>query len=283
MSLSLSLSLSLSHFFFSVFWCGIRRCILCAEGRSLRFFHFTLHIIIITRPPSLRFVTKTQLQKKKEKKNNLFIHTTCLFWRSSHPLLCVCFQMIRGVRSAGTPGGPISSLIGRRWMSSTPASTAANNKVRSWIAAVNAEASAPNPKPITSNVDVITASPLRRLLATLSTGPAGAGGAGGAGGSVPDTARQVLQLLTPTGSDGASETTAFGRTIPINWLVPSVHWCYNLSAVRTPDLSADGYTSEHEPPAPFNKRMWAGGSIEWHNDMFVGDTISITSRIKQYV
>ncbi|HEY0236874.1 MAG TPA: MaoC family dehydratase N-terminal domain-containing protein [Afipia sp.] len=59
------------------------------------------------------------------------------------------------------------------------------------------------------------------------------------------------------------------------------HWCLAQPVVTMDELGADGHPSRGGflPPVPLPRRMWAGGSIEFHDSLRVGDEISRWSKI----
>ncbi|KAJ1977652.1 hypothetical protein H4R34_003497 [Dimargaris verticillata] len=84
--------------------------------------------------------------------------------------------------------------------------------------------------------DIITASPLRQLAASIDT-------ASTAAVQAPDA------------------------VVPPNW-----HLVYFANNTPETELSSDGYESTHAPPEPFVNRVWAGGELEWQptNPLRVG-------------
>jgi hydroxyacyl-ACP dehydratase HTD2-like protein with hotdog domain len=70
------------------------------------------------------------------------------------------------------------------------------------------------------------------------------------------------------------------RRIPIAGFCPTAHWLYCQMVAPERYLSADGYDSAFDPPAPWHKRMWAGGTIEWLRPIFAADRIRAETRIK---
>lgn len=61
-----------------------------------------------------------------------------------------------------------------------------------------------------------------------------------------------------------------------------IHWC--LAPIIEPmrALGEDGHPARglFLPPVPLPSRMWAGGALEFHAPLHVGDTVTITSRIQ---
>lgn len=64
-----------------------------------------------------------------------------------------------------------------------------------------------------------------------------------------------------------------------------IHWCLGQPAALTSALGPDGHPARGGflPPVPLPRRMWAGGSLVFHRDIGVGDTIRRTSRVAEVV
>jgi len=60
-----------------------------------------------------------------------------------------------------------------------------------------------------------------------------------------------------------------------------LHFCLAQPAVATSELGPDGHPMKGGflPPVPLPRRMWAGGQIDFHKDLCVGDEITRRSRI----
>jgi 3-methylfumaryl-CoA hydratase len=69
---------------------------------------------------------------------------------------------------------------------------------------------------------------------------------------------------------------AAGTELPPLW-----HWLYFLPSHRQSELGADGHARRGGflPPVPLPRRMWAGGRLQWHAPLCVGDRVERTSRI----
>jgi 3-methylfumaryl-CoA hydratase len=67
-----------------------------------------------------------------------------------------------------------------------------------------------------------------------------------------------------------------GDTIPPGW-----HWLYFLEAARASDLGPEGHpkVGEFLPDTGLPRRMWAGGRIEFHHPLRVGDSLRRDSEI----
>ena len=91
--------------------------------------------------------------------------------------------------------------------------------------------------------DEITAAPVRNLSATL---------------------------------DRDDPVPAAGTELPPLW-----HWLYFLPSHRQSELGPDGHARRGGflPPVPLPRRMWAGGRLQWHAPLRVGEPITRESRI----
>ena len=69
---------------------------------------------------------------------------------------------------------------------------------------------------------------------------------------------------------------ASGTPLPPLW-----HWLYFLPSHRQRDIGADGHAKRGGflPPVPLPRRMWAGGRLQWHAPLRVGDAVQRTSTI----
>src|SRR5438105_995471 len=67
-----------------------------------------------------------------------------------------------------------------------------------------------------------------------------------------------------------------GDAVPPLW-----HWLYFLPAYRQSELGPDGHAKRGGflPPVPLPRRMWAGGRLQWHAPLRVGEAVERTSRI----
>ena len=68
---------------------------------------------------------------------------------------------------------------------------------------------------------------------------------------------------------------------PGDELPPLWHWLYFLPVHRQSELGSDGHPQRGGflPPVPLPRRMWAGGRLEFHHALRVGETVTRTSRI----
>lgn len=60
-----------------------------------------------------------------------------------------------------------------------------------------------------------------------------------------------------------------------------IHFCLAQPAVATSGLGPDGHPARGGflPPVPLPRRMWAGGALNFHHDLKVGDVVRRVSRI----
>jgi 3-methylfumaryl-CoA hydratase len=64
-------------------------------------------------------------------------------------------------------------------------------------------------------------------------------------------------------------------------LPPLWHWLYFLPGQRQGELGPDGHPRRGGflPPVPLPRRMWAGGRLQWHAPLRVGEAVQRTSTI----
>jgi 3-methylfumaryl-CoA hydratase len=69
--------------------------------------------------------------------------------------------------------------------------------------------------------------------------------------------------------------------VPGTPLPPLWHWLYFLPRHRQSELGPDGHArlGGFLPPVPLPRRMWAGGRLQWHAPLRVGDAVERSSRI----
>lgn len=86
-----------------------------------------------------------------------------------------------------------------------------------------------------------------------------------------------IQLFNVTIDQLAS--TSIGRTGDI--IGPARHFVLFPNRVPANRLSADGYDDFCTPPHPFDKRMWAGGKMEWEidNPLRIGQEVVQETRV----
>lgn len=68
-------------------------------------------------------------------------------------------------------------------------------------------------------------------------------------------------------------------------LPPLWHWLYGKPILEQRDLRPDGMPRESDilPPIALPRRMWASSSIQFHSDLYVGDTLRRSSEIADIV
>ena len=68
---------------------------------------------------------------------------------------------------------------------------------------------------------------------------------------------------------------------PGDALPPLWHWLYFLPLFRQSELGPDGHSKPGGflPPVTLPRRMWAGGRLEFHHPLQIGDTVTRVSRI----
>jgi 3-methylfumaryl-CoA hydratase len=81
---------------------------------------------------------------------------------------------------------------------------------------------------------------------------------------------------------------AMAATLDIDWhpkpgdaLPPLWHWLYFLDFAPQSELGPDGHAKRGGflPPVELPRRMWAGGRLEFHHPLHVGESIARASRI----
>jgi 3-methylfumaryl-CoA hydratase len=90
------------------------------------------------------------------------------------------------------------------------------------------------------------------------------------------TAAPVLALTATL--DHPEAPAPAGTPLPALW-----HWLYFLPHHRQSTIGEDGHAhrGEFHPPVPLQRRMWAGGRLQWEpgNPLVVGDRVQRVSRI----
>ena len=117
-----------------------------------------------------------------------------------------------------------------------------------------------------TRVQTLDANQLHLLSLTLNR-PAAAAAAAGGGGGTPKT--------EPEGPP------AIGTPVP-----PGHHLVYFTPAFTEPSLGLDGTDTSYNPSAPFTRRMWAGGQVQWPrlengrvNPLRIGQEVRETTRV----
>ena len=64
-----------------------------------------------------------------------------------------------------------------------------------------------------------------------------------------------------------------------------IHWCLCQQPTAQADLGPDGHPSRGNflPPVPLPNRMWAGGQIDFHAALRIGDTVQRRSTVRNVV
>lgn len=88
------------------------------------------------------------------------------------------------------------------------------------------------------------------------------------------TAAPIAALSATLDRDDAEPLP--GSDVPPLW-----HWLYFLPLARQSDIGRDGHAERGGflPPVPLPRRMWAGGRLEFHHSVQIGDDIARLSRI----
>ena len=87
----------------------------------------------------------------------------------------------------------------------------------------------------------------------------------------PTPARGLALTLDQPGADLGD-----GDRLPELW-----HWLYFLPMVPTSELGVDGHPRRGGflPPVALERRMWAGGRLTFHRNLYLGDPVTRTSEI----
>jgi 3-methylfumaryl-CoA hydratase len=93
--------------------------------------------------------------------------------------------------------------------------------------------------------------------------------------------RQDLIGAAPVAALSATLDRDDPEPLPGTDVPPLGHWLYFLPLARQSDVGEDGHPRRGGflPPVPLPRRMWAGGRLQWHHALRVGDEIVRTSRI----
>jgi 3-methylfumaryl-CoA hydratase len=89
------------------------------------------------------------------------------------------------------------------------------------------------------------------------------------------TAAQLAGLCATLDRDDPAPAT--GTPVPPLW-----HWVYFTPQTLAREIGEDGHAKRGGflPPVPLPRRMWAGGRLEFHQPLCVGETATRTSTIK---
>ncbi|RPH64405.1 MAG: acyl-CoA dehydrogenase [Burkholderiales bacterium] len=93
--------------------------------------------------------------------------------------------------------------------------------------------------------------------------------------------RADLVTSTPVAALSATLDRDDPEPLPGGDLPPLWHWLYFTPLTRHSELGPDGHARRGGflPPVPLPRRMWAGGRLEFHHPLRVGDEITRVSRI----
>ena len=90
-------------------------------------------------------------------------------------------------------------------------------------------------------------------------------------------------LITPAPMRALSATLDRDDPLPTagTALPPLWHWLFFLPHHRQSEIGPDGHAQRGGflPPVPLPRRMWAGGRLQWHAPLCVGDTVRRVSTI----
>jgi 3-methylfumaryl-CoA hydratase len=91
-------------------------------------------------------------------------------------------------------------------------------------------------------------------------------------------------LITPAPLRALSATLDRDDVLPVTGteLPPLWHWLFFLPHHRQSDIGPDGHAKRGGflPPVPLPRRMWAGGRLQWHAPLKVGDAVKRVSTIQ---
>ena len=91
-------------------------------------------------------------------------------------------------------------------------------------------------------------------------------------------------LITPAPLRALSATLDRDDALPVAGtdLPPLWHWLFFLPHHRQSEIGPDGHAKRGGflPPVPLPRRMWAGGRLQWHAPLKVGDAVKRVSTIQ---
>ncbi len=94
---------------------------------------------------------------------------------------------------------------------------------------------------------------------------------------------QRHEVLSAVPIAGLSATLDRDDPVPAigSELPPLAHWLTFLPQARQSEIGPDGHPHRGGflPPVPLPRRMWAGGRLEWHRPLLVGEQATRTSTI----
>ncbi|MBP6899155.1 MAG: MaoC family dehydratase N-terminal domain-containing protein [Burkholderiaceae bacterium] len=94
--------------------------------------------------------------------------------------------------------------------------------------------------------------------------------------------RQDLVTAAPLAMLSATLDRDDAEPLPGSDVPPLWHWLYFLPVARQSELGDDGHPRRGGflPPVPLPRRMWAGGRLDFHQPLQVGDEVTRLSRIR---
>jgi 3-methylfumaryl-CoA hydratase len=94
----------------------------------------------------------------------------------------------------------------------------------------------------------------------------------------------IEDLITPAPLRALSATLDRDDALPVagTELPPLWHWLFFLPHHRQSEIGPDGHAKRGGflPPVPLPRRMWAGGRLQWHTPLKVGDAVKRVSTIQ---
>ena len=91
-------------------------------------------------------------------------------------------------------------------------------------------------------------------------------------------------IITPAPLRALSATLDRDDALPVvgTDLPPLWHWLFFLPHHRQSEIGPDGHAKRGGflPPVPLPRRMWAGGRLQWHAPLKVGDAVKRVSTIQ---
>ena len=93
--------------------------------------------------------------------------------------------------------------------------------------------------------------------------------------------RSDTATATPVAALAATLDRDDAQPLPGTDLPPLWHWLYFLPLAPQHEIGPDGHPQRGDflPPVPLPRRMWAGGRLEFHQPLRVGEAITRDSRI----
>ncbi|WP_395699770.1 MaoC family dehydratase N-terminal domain-containing protein [Aquabacterium sp.] len=93
--------------------------------------------------------------------------------------------------------------------------------------------------------------------------------------------RSDLVTAAPLAALSATLDREDGEPLPGSDVPPLWHWLYFTPQSLARDLGPDGHARRGGflPPVPLPRRMWAGGRLEFHHPLQVGDELTRVSRV----